>query len=923
MRAKLLLLLCVVSLPNLLPAQLGIEEALFTSAISNRPDPQKRLDGEIAEAESALTRIEKSAGSQSSAAANAASGLADLYLKAGDYERASPLIERALEIRRKNPGDKDLDRSASLHQLAEFREELGEFTEAQKLYKEALAVRELSDPNSIETAATLHALGRLLSKTDNLAEAEGILRKALVIRQQKLPAKDVATAYTLYELAKVEARRGNASEAAQQAKDAREIFETVLGDKHPDTEDARLIMEALGDRLNEAAVAIGMQVDDIWKTKDPSARRQLFLSGPFNAQEALRLSDDAELLEAGDAQDREQALLMQERSLRIRQRVLGPEHPQTLQSLQRLGLAALDQRQYDKALVFARKAMFAQTRHLQRVFSFSDERQRLAFEATVRPYSVFASLPEVPASDLATAALRFKGAVLDSLLAERRQADASHDPSLRPLLVRSAGVREAWRRLEADAIVAESKDLPVIDARRASLEKEFQEIEEDFAQAGLGTGGLAGSTSPRQIASALPPDALLVELIHYSHQLEGTRIEERYGALLLAAAGDPVWVPLGPAADLEKLVDSYKESAQGKTDKNTLQIDLRELYDRLWLPIERVLPRPYRRVIISPDGSLNFVSFATLLDADGRFLAEKVAISYVASGRDLLREVPPAIDRQAAIVFANPDFHRPESPSPAKVEGEILNTASTTAASGSFGGVQKRDIEDLHFNALPGTQQECERLSELFTGWHWRTEAFTGPKASKAALRRVRSPQVLHLATHGYFQRSIFFQNPMQRSGLILAGGQSTLDAWSRGHAPPVDNDGIVTAGDVAALDLRGTWLVTLSACETGSGEAQAGEGVLGLRRGFLQAGAQNLLMTLWSIDDGVTVQIIGDFYAAAHQGGNAAQALADVQREWLIALRDGKGEKFDKVRAVLNGRGVAVAVRLAGPFILSAQGKP
>jgi CHAT domain-containing protein len=163
----------------------------------------------------------------------------------------------------------------------------------------------------------------------------------------------------------------------------------------------------------------------------------------------------------------------------------------------------------------------------------------------------------------------------------------------------------------------------------------------------------------------------------------------------------------------------------------------------------------------------------------------------------------------------------------------------------------------------------------------------------------------------------------MHRSGVALAGANVTLEAWKRGEAPPVENDGIVTAEDVAALDLKGTWLVTLSACDTGSGEAKAGEGVMGLRRGFIEAGAQNLLMTLWPIDDEITVQIMADFYAAAHQGGNAARALADVQRDWLVALRDGKGEKFDKVKAALNGPGVAAAVRFAGPFILSAQGKP
>jgi CHAT domain-containing protein len=278
-------------------------------------------------------------------------------------------------------------------------------------------------------------------------------------------------------------------------------------------------------------------------------------------------------------------------------------------------------------------------------------------------------------------------------------------------------------------------------------------------------------------------------------------------------------------------------------------------------------------------------------------------------------------------VFANPDLTRVES----------LRLAKDEHAA--------RAVKDLHFDPLPGTQQECDRLREAFAGWHWRTEAFTGPQATKAALRQVHSPYVLHLATHGFFEpaepsdpksleqlpvsfgqdvtRSKFFQNPMRRSGLVLSGGQSTLDAWKRGQVPPVDDDGIVTAEDVAALELHGTWLVTLSACDTGSGQAQVGEGVLGLRRGFVEAGAQNLLMTLWPVDDRVTVPIMSDFYAAAHKESNAAQALAEVQREWLVELRDGQGEKFDKVKAALNGPGVAAAARFAGPFILSTQGKP
>jgi CHAT domain-containing protein len=192
-------------------------------------------------------------------------------------------------------------------------------------------------------------------------------------------------------------------------------------------------------------------------------------------------------------------------------------------------------------------------------------------------------------------------------------------------------------------------------------------------------------------------------------------------------------------------------------------------------------------------------------------------------------------------------------------------------------------------------------------------ELYLGKGATEAELRRVQSPHVLHLATHGFFLPEINtgqpVTSPMLRSGLVLAGAQRTLDAWKKGEVVPSSNDGIVTAEEIGMLNLQRTWLVVLSACDTGLGEARSGEGVLGLRRGFLRAGAQNLLMTLWAVEDEHTAGLMLDFYSAAQRFGNPARALAEVQRDWLARLRKEKG--------------VAEACRLAGPFILSFQGTP
>jgi CHAT domain-containing protein len=265
-------------------------------------------------------------------------------------------------------------------------------------------------------------------------------------------------------------------------------------------------------------------------------------------------------------------------------------------------------------------------------------------------------------------------------------------------------------------------------------------------------------------------------------------------------------------------------------------------------------------------------------------------------------------------VYANADFGSKEA-TPA--------SDGTTAL--ALRSIEMRDLQSMSLPALPGTAAEAAAL-EKRAGQS--TKLFLGPNATEAELRKVNSPRILHLATHGFFlpemelatkktvplvrEQDILkgkLVNPMHRSGLALSGAQTTLQAWSRGEVPATDTDGVVTAEEVGALKLEGTELVVLSACETGSGEARAGEGVMGLRRGFIQAGAKNLLMTLWPISDETTVKIILDFYDAADKSHNPPQALADVQRDWLAKLRKEKG--------------LLAAVRLAGPFIMSSQGKP
>ena len=285
----------------------------------------------------------------------------------------------------------------------------------------------------------------------------------------------------------------------------------------------------------------------------------------------------------------------------------------------------------------------------------------------------------------------------------------------------------------------------------------------------------------------------------------------------------------------------------------------------------------------------------------------------MSSGRDLLFKPKQTIDSNETIeIFANPSFYDPN------FEGAKLAQSQINSA------IKFRNME---LDDLPGSEEEALKLSAISQKRGLSSKLRLNTEASESNLRRVKSPKILHLATHGWFVQSDdkrldeasmnFFNqsknrmaaNPMHRSGLALAGAKNTLKLWEEGKFADPANDGILTAEEASALDLKGTWLTVLSACDTGSGVARAGEGVLGLRRAFAMAGTQNLLLTLWPVSDTFTKDFMVSFYEEALKTGNAPKAMAKVQKEWLIKLREEKS--------------ISQAVKLAGPFVLTFRGNP
>lgn len=309
----------------------------------------------------------------------------------------------------------------------------------------------------------------------------------------------------------------------------------------------------------------------------------------------------------------------------------------------------------------------------------------------------------------------------------------------------------------------------------------------------------------------------------------------------------------------------------------------------------------------------------------GPFLCEKYDISYVSSGRDLLEQSDHTSKIKNALLLSNPTYHQKES--------DGYHTNKDFARIDSLANNDVNLIRSLSFDPLPGTETEVTELTTILKEYGFDVEQISKSEATEEKLKSEcnESPKIIHLATHGFFvgnrnklqgdlgqirffgfdsESNKTVENPMLRSGLALAGAKSTFEALAQGYRVPIENDGILTASEAATLKLSENWLTTLSACETGVGTSQDGEGVLGLRRAFIQAGSQNLLLTLWPVDDDLTVKFMKSFYRKTLKSSNPPSALAETQREFLVKYRNERDE-------------ISGAVRYFAPFTLTFRGKP
>jgi CHAT domain-containing protein len=401
----------------------------------------------------------------------------------------------------------------------------------------------------------------------------------------------------------------------------------------------------------------------------------------------------------------------------------------------------------------------------------------------------------------------------------------------------------------------------------------------------------------RDVQKALKPGEAAVEITKFQVNNGHTFLANlTYVALVVTPQSQyPSLIVLGDAKQLEAAPLTNFRSVVAKTRGVSIEpepaatpssapaaapINSSAAYDAFWKPLEPALTGA-QRIYVAADGVFNQIPIGLLSDSTGKLLLEKVQLRCVNSTRDLLRPPDSAIAK-SAVLLGNPGFDSvAAAPTPA--------SASTQSASS-----RSVDLSGAPLPPLPGTQAEVTAIDKLLRQSGWQTTLYTGDRALKASIQGVRAPRVVHIATHGFFLedhpapdnsgRNVRLRgasdDPMLHSGLFFAGANRTRS----GAAPAAGADnGILTAYEASQLNLQGTELVVLSACETGLGEQGNSEGVFGLRRALQEAGADAVMMSMWSVPDQETQELMALFYAKWLTGLDKPEALRQAQ----LAERD------------------------------------
>ncbi|MBO6702159.1 MAG: CHAT domain-containing protein [Pseudomonadales bacterium] len=775
----------------------------------------------------------------------ALNNLGNLYEQMGLYDEAEPLLKQTLGGMEQTFGLSHPQTSRTRNNLALLHESQGNFREAEPLY--LTSYQHLSSSlgenhiDAIGMQNNLAYLYMLMEKYDSAAE----MFEQLVERWSITAGPEHQDALkSLNNLGRVYHKQGRLDEARQTVSQALASRRSTLGDKHIDTV------------------------------------RSLIDMGVISLDQGLL--DDA-------ARDLELAL-------KTAEEVIGDQHPYTFEALNNLAKVREAKNQLAAAVSLRELGLERRSQFLDRMLWVTGENAREGYMRLHRPelddyLRLLASVDDPERGKKAIeVSLQRKGLLLKITSEIEQISQMSKEPRIALIAASLEEARKDLASLTLSGPTAETQGRH--SEALYDLELRVNELQGELGRASARYRSSIAGTNADTLEDALPDNTALVDYLMYSDNGEGKAL----ASVMIKKDGEVTYelVRFPDSAQMTLAIQEYRELIQDDlADEDELLEVGMVAHELVWLPIEDVIG-DLEYVYLIPDGVLNILPFNALVNEDEEYLVQTTDLHILTSGRDLLPN-EYELARGDYMILAGPDYD---------ADG-VVDESQIAAAEGRRSAALKVGIRGagsglrgLNFAPLPGAEEEgrviTDRVDEGGAGD--QTEVYFGNDAQEQVLASMSStPEVLHVATHGFFleadeslrkrllkmQRSAEIQvpppgdNPLLRAGLAFAG--INTNAQFLGDIDTM-NDGVLTALEVLGLDLSGTRLVVLSACETGLGEIHEGEGVYGLRRSFQEAGVAEVVSSLWEVSDAGTQAMMTDFYDRIVAGIPAREALRETQ---------------------------------------------
>lgn len=828
--------------------------------------------------EEALALYKATVGDNNPAYAEVVSNLANLYYSQANYKKAEQMYEESRKIIETSYGKNSLQYAMALRDLAKIHYVKSEYAAAEPLYEEALQILKSRGSNNKEYAAIINDLASLYRMQGNEAKALPLLEESIKINKEILGEKHPEYARSLYQLAIISYKKEGATPKVKK------MYEDVVEICRANPADANLYGSAVG------ALANLYNNDGDFTKAEPLYKEGIKVSrqnlGKKHPTYARNVSNLAVLYRQKGKFDK--AIEMFSEVAEIRKEVLGEKHLEYAKSLREIADLHYVSKDYAKAEPLYVEANRIFLDQINKNFSSLSEKEKAVFfrlfSNSFLKFNSFLLLRYKENPNLAVEAynhqLVLKGLMLSEQNRLRNAIKSSGDSEL-------ISFYDEWqeKKDKLAQIYMKSLDEEVSELKAKELEKEIENLEKKLSLKSS-TFAQINKKKPatfQEIKNILSDDEVAVEIVRFN-KFEYKFTDSVYYAVFITTKQTSIPEVVFIASH-EK-----KESEDLAFYRNSIRSRKQDLvsYEVFWKPINdkiKALSPTAKKLYFAADGIYYSINLATLFNPETKkYLLDEWDIHNLISTRDLLliQNSNTEASFASAFLLGYPDFENDEEDGVVAVESSKDTTQSSNL----------REFDDFVsyrgvISNLPGTKKEVESIEKLLKPKNTIVSKFMLAKASESQLKRVKSPAILHIATHGYFMQDVHDNeeesklkekkeiNPLMRSGLLLAGSQKTFNKISK----PTE-DGILTAYEAQTLDLSSTDLVVLSACETAQGELKNGEGIFGLQRAFQVAGAKTVVTSLWRVDDASTEMLMSSFYIRWLKGVNKWQALKEAQKE-------------------------------------------